>query len=93
MADNKVNELIQDMCRVPEGIARLRAQPEQVFDEYGLDENQKDALRTGDPMLIVERAGVHPILAMHYLFVAQPQVMEMMSLVKYPELIGEKENG
>lgn len=79
--------MIQDMCRDPDSITRLREEAETVFSEYQLDENEKAALRTGDPLFIVSETNAHPILAMHYLFVAKPEVMEQMSLNKYPQLL------
>ena len=90
MLGDKVNLLIQDMCTDPERISQLQAEPEKVYNEYKLDDKEKAALRTGDPLTMVTRANVHPILAMHYLFVAQPAVMEMMSLKEYPDLLKEE---
>jgi hypothetical protein len=78
--------MIQDLCRVPAGIARLQSEPEAVFDEYGLSEEERAALRSGDPSRMVVGANAHPILAMHYLFVVNPKVLEQMSILGYPEL-------
>ena len=89
MLGDKVNLLIEDMCTDPARIARLQAEPEKVYSDYHLDDKEKAALRTGDPLVMVTEANVHPILAMHYLFVAQPAVMEMMSLKEYPDLLRE----
>lgn len=82
-----VNRMIQEQCRRPEAMARMRAQREQIFAEYGLDEAQKSILRGSDTLAMVARAGVHPILAFHYLFAMQPELMESMSLKQYPELL------
>ena len=81
------NMMIQDLCRTPEGMARLQSEPDKVFEEYELRDSEKAALRSGDPMTVVAEANVHPILAMHYLFVFQPQVVEQMSIRGYPDLL------
>ena len=85
----RVNNLIQDLCRDPEGMARLRADPEACFDAYGLREEERVALRSGDPMRAVREAGAHPILAIHYLFAMNPEAMAQMSVRHYPELLAE----
>lgn len=82
-----VNRMIQDLCRTPHGAARLRADPEGVFDEYGLGEAEREALRSGDPLRIVACAGAHPILVMHLLFALRPELAEAMSLKAYPALL------
>ncbi len=87
MTRQNVNTMIQDMCRAPEGVARLQCEPEKVFDEYELSDTEKAALHSGNPVMIVAEANVHPLLAMHYLFVIQPQVVEQMSIRGYPELL------
>ena len=79
--------MIQDMCRTPDGIARLQAEPEVVFAEYQLGDTEKAALRSGDPMTIVAEANAHPLLVMHYLFVIQPRMVEQMSIRGYPDLL------
>lgn len=83
----RINRMIQDMCRTPETMARLRPEPETVFAEYGLNEKEKASLRSCDPLVMVAESNVHPILAFHYLFAAKPEVMEMMSLKGYPDLL------
>ena len=70
-------------------MARLRQDPEGCFTAYGLTEEEKAALRTGDPMVVVSKAGVHPILAIHYLFAMNPAAMEQMSIRHYPQLLAE----
>jgi hypothetical protein len=88
MDASRVNEMIQDLCATPEGTARLRANPDAVFAEYGLSAVQQSALHSGDTLKMVAEARVHPILAFHYLFAVRPEVMESMSLAGYPELLG-----
>lgn len=82
-----VDRMIQDLCRTPDGAARLRADPEGVFDAYSLGEREREALRSGDPLRIVERTGAHPILVMHLLFALRPSLAEAMSLKAYPQLL------
>jgi hypothetical protein len=83
----RANVLIQDLCRDPDNMARFRNDPEACFDNYGLDDREKAALRTGDPMVVVRDAGVHPILAIHYLFAVNPDAMAQMSVRHYPQLL------
>lgn len=87
MSATRVNRLIQDLCRDPDNMARLRADPEACFDEFGLDDAEKAALRSGDPMRVVAETGAHPILAIHYLFAINPGAMAQMSIRHYPELL------
>lgn len=89
MSGTRVNQLIQALCRDPDNMARLRADPEACFDEFGLEDAEKDALRSGDPMRVVSEAGAHPILAIHYLFAMNPDAMAQMSVRHYPELLAD----
>lgn len=82
-----VNRMIQEQCRQPATMARMRTERERVFGEYGLSEEEKAVLRAGDTVAMVTGAGVHPILAFHYLFAVQPELLEVMSLKQYPELL------
>jgi 2'-aminobiphenyl-2,3-diol 1,2-dioxygenase small subunit len=86
MVEHRVNNLIQHMCRRPETIARLNAEPEQVFEEFGLSEAEKQALRSVDPGQMAG-IGAHPILQMHYMMARTPGMMQQMSITAYPELL------
>ena len=86
---NNPNRLIQTMCRTPESIARLNANPEAVFDEFKLSEKEKAILRLLDPLVMVKDAEIHPTLAMHYLLACQPDVAQSMNISEYPELFEE----
>lgn len=81
---NNPNRMIQSLCRSPEGIARLNADRESVFDEYSLNETEKAALRSADTMSMVSQGKVHPILVMHYLIATSPQAAASMSIREYP---------
>ena len=87
MSAERINHLIQDYCRDPDKMALLRADPESYFDAYGLDDKEKTALRSGDPMRVVAETGAHPILAIHYTFTMNPDAMAQMSVRHYPELL------
>jgi len=89
MQSTRVNQLIQDLCRDPENMARFRADPESCFETYGLNDKERAALRTGDPMVVVGEAGAHPILGIHYLFAMNPAAMTQMSIRHYPQLLAE----
>jgi hypothetical protein len=86
MASYHVNLLIQTMCSNPDAIARLNADPEAVFEQFGLSEAERAALRDCS-MEAMRSAGAHPILQMHWLMARQPQIMEQMSILEYPNLI------
>ena len=88
MTSYRVNGLIQTMCRNPETIARLNADPEAVFEQFGLSEAERSALRDGS-MEAMRSVGAHPILQMHWLMARQPQIMEQMSILEYPGLLEE----
>jgi 2'-aminobiphenyl-2,3-diol 1,2-dioxygenase, small subunit len=88
MLGHKVNDLIQRMCRRPETIARLNADPEAVFAEFGLDEGEREALRAGTPEAM-GLLGVHPILQMHYMMARNPGMTKQMSIALYPQLLRE----
>jgi 2'-aminobiphenyl-2,3-diol 1,2-dioxygenase small subunit len=86
MSSYRVNRLIQQMCRRPETIARLGSDLERVFDEFGLDENERRALRDGSPPAM-GGIGVHPILQMHWTMARRPEVTETMSVLEYAGLV------
>ena len=88
MSGQTVNDFIQRMCRRPETIARLNADPEAVFAEFDLDEADREALRRADPAAM-GRLGVHPILQMHYLMARNPGMVRRMSIALYPQLLRE----
>ncbi|MGH7818449.1 MAG: subunit of meta cleavage enzyme [Candidatus Binatia bacterium] len=81
----RVNRMIQSMCKRAETIARLNADPEAVFDEFGLEEAERQALREGSPAAM-GRIGVHPILQMHWAMARRPEITRAMSIVDYDGL-------
>ena len=82
----RANRMIEDMCRRPETIERLNADPEKVFEEYRLSEEEKQALRAGDPASL-GRVGIHPLLQMHYGMARRPEMAHSMSIAEYPDLL------
>ncbi len=89
MRGTRVNELIQDLGRDAQILERFRNDPEGCFEAYGLNDDEKAALRTGDPMVVVAEANVHPILAIHFLFAVNPEARRQMSVRHYPQLLAE----
>ncbi len=87
MKGARINQMIQDMCATPESMEKLRLNLEHYFSAYGLSEEDKAALLSCNPLTMVTERNVHPILAFHYLFAAKPEVMQMMSISHYPNLL------
>jgi 2'-aminobiphenyl-2,3-diol 1,2-dioxygenase small subunit len=87
MASYRVNLFIQSMCRSPEAIARLNADLEGTFQRFGLSEAERHACLEGS-VEAMQSVGVHPILQMHWMMARQPEITQQMSILEYPELLG-----
>ena len=83
MSSDAANNLITALCRSPEGVARLVKDPETAFEDFDLPEAQKEALREQAPIGMVE-SGVHPLLAAHYMFAFNPEMLQIMSIAEFP---------
>ena len=85
----RVCRLVQDMCRTEDGIARLRDEPEQVFDEYGLTPSERKAFRKSPPlsMPLLAQAGLHPLLRLHVGLATSDKILSDMSIRRYPDLL------
>jgi 2'-aminobiphenyl-2,3-diol 1,2-dioxygenase small subunit len=88
MARYAVNRLVQELFRRPGLLERFRERREEVYDEYGLDAAERAALSEGTPPALA-RAGVHPILQMHYLLACNPEVAKLITVNAYREGLGE----
>lgn len=84
---NNVNRLIQEVCHSPEGVARLQAKPEEVYQEYGLKAQEIAVLNSMDGVEMTTKIGVHPILVMHFLIADNPEMAVSMSISEYPDLL------
>lgn len=62
----RVHRLIQDLNRDPKLAASFVADPEPVFQQYGLAENERHTLREGTPQALMT-LGIHPNLQMKLL--------------------------
>ena len=71
MASYGTSKLLQSLIRSPELAQRLRENREAVYDEYGIPEAERKALRYGAPP-DMGGIGVHPILQVHYMFFNDP---------------------
>lgn len=60
-----VHRMIQDLMRNPARAAEFSRDPEPVFEEYGLTEDEKRLLRDGS-LPSLHALGVHPNLQMKY---------------------------
>lgn len=81
----RANRFVQRMCRDPQSIARLNGDLERAFEDFGLDEEERQAFRRGTAEAM-GRIGVHPILQMHWLMARTPGLTERMSIAQYPGL-------
>jgi 2'-aminobiphenyl-2,3-diol 1,2-dioxygenase small subunit len=71
MASYATSRLLQSLCRRPELAARLRTEPDTVFAEFGVPENERAALRAPSPEAL-GAVGVHPILQIHLMLALDP---------------------
>lgn len=60
-----VHRLIQDLMRDPVRAAAFRQDPEAIFEQFGLTEEERALLRDGSRAAL-HRLGVHPNLQMKY---------------------------
>lgn len=78
MASYKTERLAQQFFKDPEIARRFKADQEAVFDEYGVPEHEREALREGTPQALA-RIQLHPILCIHFLMGTDPNVQRMLS--------------
>lgn len=92
-APSALNALLARLFQEPELLARVRCEPEAVFREAGLSDEQCAALAEGT-FGALERIGVHPILRMHYQMAVNPQVAEHVTVKPFlPVLEKERRHG
>lgn len=66
VAPYRVHRLIQDLNRDPRLATAFVSDPEPVFQQYGIAENERQLLREGTPRALLT-LGVHPNLQMKFL--------------------------
>lgn len=88
MPAERPHRLIQEICRDPEKIRRLRENLDRLMDDYGLSAEEREALKAGT-YEAMGRIGIHPILQMHFMFAMNPGLSDFMSLREYPALLAE----
>jgi len=76
---SKVNRLLARLFQEPDLLARIRNEPEAVFDEAGLSQAEKDGLAEGS-FAALARIGVLPTLRMHYQMAANPQIADHVTV-------------
>ena len=77
-----VNRLVQELFRQPGLLERFRANRAEVYDAYGLNEEERRGLDEGTPPALAA-AGVHPILQMHYLLACNPDMAKLITVNAY----------
>nr|BAH60855.1 small subunit of meta-cleavage enzyme [carbazole-degrading bacterium OC11S] len=85
--------LIEGLFREPGLMEALQKDPETVYDDYGLTDAEKDALRDGS-FTALGNIGVHPVLRMHYQMVLNPDMANHVTIRDFlTRLEEEKKNG
>lgn len=82
----RVNRLLARLFQEPELLARLRTEPERVFEEAQLSAEQRTALREGS-FGALERVGVHPVLRMHYQMAINPELGDHVTIRDFLPLL------
>lgn len=77
-----VNRLVQDLFSRPGLLDRFRDQRAAVYEEYGLNPEERAGLDEGSPPALTA-AGVHPILQMHFLLASNPEVAKLITVRAY----------
>jgi 2'-aminobiphenyl-2,3-diol 1,2-dioxygenase small subunit len=88
MARYEVHRLIQDLSHRPGLLEKLSAAPDDVFSEYGLNKDERQALTEATPPALAG-IGVHPILQMHYLLFRNPDMAALVSIREYADWLRE----
>ncbi len=78
MASYKAERLAQEFFKNPEVVERFKTDREGLFDDYGVPEHEREALREGTPQALA-RIRLHPILCIHFLKGTNPGVQRLLS--------------
>jgi len=91
--NSRVNRLLARLFQEPDLLARVRSEPEALFEEAGLSQAEKDALADGG-FAALALIGVHPTLRMHYQMAANPEIAEHVTVKHFlPALEKERHYG
>lgn len=66
-----LNKLVQDALRDPAKMGALVQQPEKLFEQYGLSDQEQATMKQPDARSLIA-LGMHPILAMVYMIPFDP---------------------
>ena len=89
----RVNRLLARLFQEPELLARLRAEPDRVFEQAGLAPHECAALQDGS-FAALERIGVHPVLRMHYQMAVNPDLGKHVTIRDFlPQLDARRRDG
>lgn len=75
----RVHRLLLSLFREPGALDMLHQGPDALFDLYGLNTDERAALRDGS-FSALARLGVHPILRMHYQMAMNPGMAKHVSI-------------
>ncbi len=89
MARYEVHRLIQNLTKVPRLMERLVTQPHAVFDEYGLNDAERNALAEASPSALAS-IGVYPILQMLYLIARNPDMAGHVTIRDYHDILSKE---
>lgn len=76
---DSVHRLLLSLFREPGVLEALHQNPDALFRQYGLSQNERAALREGS-FSALSGIGVHPILRMHYQMAMNPGMAEHVSI-------------
>jgi len=89
LARYEVHRLIQNLTKVPGLLDRLITETQAVFDEYGLTDQERQALTEASPPALAS-IDVHPMLQLLYLIARNPGMATQVSIRDYHALFNKE---
>jgi len=89
----RLNTLLARIFQEPELLARIQSEPQKVFAEAGLSEEECRGLEDGS-FAALDRIGVHPVLRMHYQMATNPEIGKHVTIREFlPQILRERSHG
>jgi len=88
-----LNTLLARIFQEPELLARIQSEPQKVFAEAGLSDEECQGLADGS-FAALDRIGVHPVLRMHYQMATNPEIGQHVTIREFlPQILKERNHG